>query len=114
LLRFCRQNGTTTVLDVVIPHKNKGMGGLERLLPYVDYFLPNNEEASLLTGISEPLDQIRAFQGCGANTVIVTLGELGAIAAKGRDIYRAEAFTVESVDPSGGGDAFSAGVIAGI
>jgi sugar/nucleoside kinase (ribokinase family) len=114
LLRFCRENGTTTMLDVVIPHKNKGMGGLERLLPYVDYFLPNGEEASLLTGTSDPLEQIRVFQGCGASTVIVTLGEAGAIAARGQDVYRAEAFKVESVDPSGGGDAFSAGVIAGM
>jgi hypothetical protein len=35
------------------------------LLRLVDYFLPNNDEALLLTGLAHPPDQLRAFMQMG-------------------------------------------------
>ena len=114
LLRFCQDNHITTVLDVVIPHHIGGLSGMETLLPHIDYFLPNDEEARLLTGTTDPLEQVRIFQQHGANSVIITQGETGCIAAQGKDLWRTGAFKVQTIDPSGGGDAFAAGVIAGL
>ncbi|MCL4251649.1 MAG: carbohydrate kinase family protein [Anaerolineae bacterium] len=114
LFAFCRSQGVVTMLDVVIPLHQTGMNGIDRVLPYVDYFVPNDDEARLLTGLSDPLDQASLFQACGAGTVIITQGKHGLLGLRGHDMWRAEAFQVEAVDPSGGGDAFSAGIITGI
>lgn len=114
VLQFCQSNGVVTVLDVVIPHHQKGMNGLEQVLPYVDYFMPNDDEAKLLTGLDDPLEQARVFQQCGAHTVIITQGEKGSLALRGKEVWQTNAFNVESIDPSGGGDAFSAGIVTGI
>jgi sugar/nucleoside kinase (ribokinase family) len=114
LLKFCRQQGIVTVVDVVVPQQLQGMEELAPLLPHIDWFIPNDDEAQRFTGFSEPREQLRTFQDHGANAVIVTCGEKGAVAALGEDRWECSAFRTECVDPSGGGDAFAAGVIAGI
>ena len=113
-LAFCKSEGVATIVDVVVPQNQKGLAGLDLILPYTDYFLPNDDEAALLTGKDDPLDQIRVFQNRGANTVIITQGEKGCVAARGKDVWRSGVFTVDTIDPSGGGDAFDAGVITGM
>jgi len=114
LLAYCRGRGVRTVVDVVVPHDYFGTGKLAPLLPHVDYFLPNDDEARRLTGQSDPDRQIDALLGCGAQTVIVTRGNAGSVAGNGRKRWRAGAYQVESVDPTGAGDAFAAGIITGI
>lgn len=114
VLRFCRAKGIITIVDVVIPQYVKGLGGLEELLAYIDYFVPNQDEARLLTGLADSLDQIRALRAYAASTVIITCGETGAVAARGSDVWHVDAFRVAGVDPSGSGDAFSAGLVTGI
>jgi len=113
-LAFCKSKGVATIVDVVVPHYQRGLEGLDLILPYTDYFLPNDDEAALLTGKDDPLEQIKVFQANGANTVIITRGEKGCVAARGKDVWRSGVFTVDTIDPSGGGDAFDTGVIIGM
>ena len=40
LLQFCRGCGVTTVLDVAVPHEQRGLTQLTGLLPLIDVFLP--------------------------------------------------------------------------
>jgi sugar/nucleoside kinase (ribokinase family) len=84
------------------------------LLPHVDYFLPNNEEAERLTGESDPVAQASAFRAAGAGTVVITCGESGATAADADGVWSCPAHRVDVVDPSGSGDAFAAGLVTGI
>jgi sugar/nucleoside kinase (ribokinase family) len=114
LLAYCRQRGIVTVVDVVVPHDYEGLEELRPLLPQVDYFLPNDDEAWRLTGQNETDGQIEAMLAAGARTVIITRGPHGSIAAAGRDRWEAGAYQIEAIDPSGSGDAFDAGVIAGV
>lgn len=114
LLKFCREKGVITVVDVVITQHMSGMSELFSLLPFIDYFLPNDDEARALTGCAKPVDQLRALLAEGAGTVIITCGREGAIAAKNGECWRAGIFQMEVVDPSGSGDAFSSGIITGI
>jgi sugar/nucleoside kinase (ribokinase family) len=114
LLRFCQSKSITTVLDVVIPKGHLGFHGLDKLLPHIDYFVPNDDEAQQITGEADPLEQIRVFQRHGANTVIITRGELGCIAAKGSEMWQGGIYPINPVDLTGSGDAFSAGLIVGI
>lgn len=114
LLRYCRQNDVVTVVDVVVPQDSAGADDVKSILPEIDYFLPNYDEAAVITGETDPLDQLQAFSQYGANTVVVTLGENGSVATRDGRFWRAPAFSVDLVDPSGSGDAFTAGFIAGI
>ena len=114
LLRFCRSHGVITVVDVVIPQNASIPADLGPLLSAIDYLLPNNDEAQRMTGLSDPLEQLRAFIRWGANTVIVTRGRHGVVAGRGRELWRAGIYEMNIVDPSGCGDAFAAGVVTGV
>jgi len=108
------QSGVKTVLDVVVPGPGEYLSRLDRLLPHVDVFSPNNHEAALMTGESEPVNQADAFRRLGAKTVVITMGGVGAVLVSDRARLRAGVFSVPFVDGSGGGDAFDAGFIYGL
>jgi len=115
LLLFCRDQGVITVLDVVIPENVSISADLAALLPAIDYFLPNGDEARVMTGRSDPMEQLRAFLSLGANTVFITQGQRGLIAGRGQVSWQAGVYDMEEgIDPSGCGDAFAAGVVTGI
>jgi sugar/nucleoside kinase (ribokinase family) len=109
-----RRAGARTVLDVVTPGPGDYLPGLEKLLPHVDVFLPNNHEAELISRESDPLRQAEFFRRCGAATVVITLGEHGSVLAADGLRLRAAAYPMPFVDGSGGGDAFAAGFIDGM
>ena len=114
IFRFCRSKGIITILDVVTPQAIDGFGTLTTLLPHVDYFLPNDDEAAKFTGQSNLVDQIRAIQDLGTSTVIITCGEKGAVAAQGGTLWRSEIYRMDAIDPSGSGDGFTTGAITAI
>jgi sugar/nucleoside kinase (ribokinase family) len=109
-----RQAGAKTVLDVVTPGRADYLPQLKPLLPQVDVFLPNNHEAELITGETDPLRQAEQFHQLGAKTAIITLGDGGSVLVNGKERLRAAAYAVPFVDGSGGGDAFAAGYILGL
>ncbi len=119
LFEQARASNTVTVLDIVVPASDEPRRDLlERdllpVLPHTDVFLPNTDEARLLTGIANPLEQAEFFRSKGARTVVVTLGGEGAVLVSDNVRLRAGVFPVEFVDGTGAGDAFDAGYIAGI
>jgi sugar/nucleoside kinase (ribokinase family) len=114
LFRAARARGAQTVLDVVTPGPGDYLRRLEPVLPHVDVFLPNNHEAELITGLSDPLRQAEMFQRMGAQTAIVTLGDAGSVLVTAGLRVRAGTFSVPLVDATGGGDAFAAGYIDGM
>jgi sugar/nucleoside kinase (ribokinase family) len=111
VLKHCRARKIATVVDVVVPQSRGGMEQLKPLLPWIDVFLPNEDEARAFTGLTDPFDQVRAFAQAGAGTVIVTRGREGSIAMRDGKIWSCGAYSMDVVDPSGSGDAFSSGVI---
>ena len=112
LLKFCRTNNVVTVVDVVAAEGSQDFSGLDRCLPYIDYFLPNNDEAARLSGKVDPVQQALYFRDQGVETTVITRGSAGAIAVRGHDLWQVGVFDFEIVDPTGCGDAFDAGVIA--
>jgi len=114
LLKFCRSRKIATVVDVVLPHAWNALDELKPLLPEIDYFLPNHDEARMITGQGDPFAQLKTFAAYGANTVIVTQGKAGAIAARGGEYWQCGVYPATVVDPSGSGDAFSAGIVTGL
>jgi sugar/nucleoside kinase (ribokinase family) len=114
LLAFCRDQKVVTVVDVVLPINFKRASEMEKLLPYVDWFLPNDAEAAVLTGETDPLKAVSVFRDWGAHGLVVTLGERGAVGVLENECWRCKAYPWPTVDPSGAGDAFASGLITGI
>jgi sugar/nucleoside kinase (ribokinase family) len=114
LFRSARRLGATTVLDVVIGDVAPIPAMLAEALPETDVFLPNHDEAKLLTGIEDPWEQAEHFRRLGAETVVITAGGDGAYALSPQERLHLPAFEVEQVDGTGSGDAFVAGFILGL
>jgi sugar/nucleoside kinase (ribokinase family) len=107
--------GAHTLLDVVLPgDAHASMDDLRSILPSVDFFLPNEDEARQLTGEQDPERQAACFNEAGAATVVITMGSDGLLVRTATDFRLLPAPRVEVVDGSGAGDAFAAGLIVGI
>jgi sugar/nucleoside kinase (ribokinase family) len=84
--------------------------GFASLLPYVDYFLPNEVEALHLTNadsVEEAADELSQL----SKTIVVKRGKDGAIARSGSQVWLAPAFRIDSVETTGAGDCFNAGLL---
>lgn len=92
----------------------------DEIFPLCDYIMPNETEASLLSGI--PVDSLETAEAAarvllakGAANVIVTLGEKGALLCNAHEVYLAPAVTAgPCVDTTGAGDGFAGGFAAGL
>lgn len=109
-LRMARAAGVTTILNPApAADLPDGMLGL------CDYATPNESEAEALTGIAvkTPADAERAARAlldAGVGTVIITLGENGALCHDGQVVTHVPAFNAGPVvETTGAGDAFNGG-----
>jgi sugar/nucleoside kinase (ribokinase family) len=109
-----RRAGAKTVLDVITPGSVDDLPRLEKILPHVDVFLPNDQEAQLILGEKDTLRQAERFHQGGVGTVIITMGDRGSVLVGQNVRLRAESYRVPFVDGTGGGDAFAAGYIDGL
>jgi sugar/nucleoside kinase (ribokinase family) len=114
VFRAARSAGAKTVLDVVTPGPADYLSRLEKLLPHVDVFMPNNQEGELISGEKDAVKQAELFHRLGVGTSIVTMGGDGSILIDARRRLRCSAFLMPFVDGTGGGDAFCAGYICGM
>ena len=91
----------------------------DELLQHVDYLVPNETEAQILTGV-DVVDTAsaevaaRALRVAGARHVIVTLGERGSLTVGGGETFHTAAPEVEVVDTTAAGDAFVGGLVVGL
>ncbi|MFO0960283.1 MAG: carbohydrate kinase family protein [Isosphaeraceae bacterium] len=109
-----RRRGILTVLDVACPGPSDYLRRLEPILQHTDVFLPNDDEAALILGETDPVAQADAFHGMGAKRVIITCGEHGAVSVSDGLRVKLGTYPIEFVDGTGGGDAFDSGYIAGL
>lgn len=89
--------------------------GAEKFLELVadaTILLPNLDEGRALTGLDDP-GAVAAALGERFPLVAMTLGENGVIiAGQGREQRRVDAVRSAAIDPTGAGDAFTAGFLA--
>lgn len=114
LLAEAKARGITTTLDV-FASTPEDFPLIRPLLAHTDYFMPSEEEAMALSGMTD-YEQIAAFlldQGVGA--VILTLGADGAMYRDQRgqkiDI---PSYKIDVVCTCGCGDCFNAGFATGL
>lgn len=112
LFRAARRRGSRVVLNVCIP--GGGHVDVRRclgVLSEVDLFLPNEDEARVITGEEDVEFQARVLREAGARRVVITRGARGLYGVGDGRVVRMGVFDVPVVDPSGCGDCFTAGLI---
>lgn len=87
----------------------------DAILKNVDYLIPNETELRILLGLSPddptPTDELaQQLRQRGVGTLIVTIGEKGAMILTDDHIQEIPSATVEVVDTTGAGDAFNSGL----
>jgi sugar/nucleoside kinase (ribokinase family) len=114
-LREARRRKCQIVFNVCVV-QNNGVDprGCLDLLPAVDVFVPNEDEARVITGVSDVARQAECLRRAGARCVVITRGEAGLYADDGRHILTMGAYDVPVLDPSGCGDCFLAGLVAAL
>lgn len=120
ILRDARQRGVVTLLDTGWPDEGwtaSVRAELERLLPHLDAFLPNRDEALGCAGLSQDGDievAVDRLLSAGAGRVVVKLGPEGALIDGVDGRAHAPAHRVTVHDTVGAGDTFNAGLVAGL
>jgi sugar/nucleoside kinase (ribokinase family) len=113
ILSFARDHGTVTSADILAPGEQAAAirDWLAPALEHLDYLLPNDEQVLALTGAGDLHSGCETLLDQGVGCVAATCGAGGAVVV-GRDgAERVPAFSVEVVDTTGCGDAFSAGFL---
>jgi ribokinase len=77
---------------------------------YIDYVVPNEIEAHMLTGKMTPEEAAAVLLPETRRGVVISLGEEGAMAVDRAGLNRFPAHKVKVVDTTGAGDAFRAGL----
>lgn len=114
-LKLAKSSGAITTMDILGIKQEKMAEKIAPCMPYLDYFMPNLEEAGMITGLSDPDEMCKYFLSAGAKNVILKMGERGSlILSSNGERIRVPAFKVKLVDTTGCGDAWSAGFIAGL
>jgi ribokinase len=111
--RRARQAGATTILNpapaVALP---------DEAYPLIDILTPNRSELGVLTGLDPESGGVeeaaRSLVVRGAGEVIVTLGDQGLIRVTSSGAESLPARRVRTRDTTGAGDAFNAGLAAGL
>jgi sugar/nucleoside kinase (ribokinase family) len=114
ILERARNAGAVTSADVKFDAYGLGFDGVRHVLPLLDFFLPNYEEALYLTSEREPSRQCNALINAGCRSVIIKLGEQGCYLAADGTRRLVSSCPAKRVDTTGAGDNFVAGFLTGL
>lgn len=110
LFRRAKEAGLTTSFDPGWDPDEAWGDDIFEVLDNVDVFLPNEQEALLISGkktIEEALEELNKH----ASIIVVTRGSQGSICQSDGKTVRAKVFPVEPKDPTGAGDSFNTGFL---
>ena len=114
LMQEAKARGCTTTLDVFAATQ-KDFRLVEPLLPYTDYFMPSEEEAMALSGLTNFERVCDLLLAKGAKAVVLTLGPEGALYRDQNGLsFETPAYDIEVVCTCGCGDCFNAGFATGL
>jgi len=110
-----KERGLTISFDVVTIEDLKKYKSefVEEILPLVDFFSPNLEEARIITGLDDPKLSVKKLGKICKVFSTVTMGEKGAYISDGENVVYLPSLKIDTVDTTGAGDGFLAGLIYG-
>ncbi|MCG9970631.1 carbohydrate kinase family protein [Christiangramia crocea] len=111
IFKKAKESGLSTSLDLQYDPEEKWDFNYKECLPYVDIFLPNEDELLMLTGQENQevaIGKIKPF----SNTIVIKLGKNGSRLINNKsDIKAAPYLNKKYKDAIGAGDSFNAGFI---
>jgi sugar/nucleoside kinase (ribokinase family) len=111
ILRRARDGGATTSMDILSEGSPKLLTILKPCFPFVDWFMPNTDQACKLTESRMPEEAAQRLLDLGVGGVVLTMGADGSLMTTARERAHLPAHDVKVVDTSGCGDAYCAGFI---
>ena len=113
IFRYAKEQGKTVCADMTKCKKNETAEKIACALQYVDYLLPNEEEALLLTGKDTAEEAARTLQDAGAGTVVVKCGSRGCylLEKEKEGVWIPAEEGAVCIDTTGAGDSFAAGFL---
>ena len=84
LIREAHESGAIVCADTKLPtFRRTELSEIADVLPFIDYFFPNEEEALYYTDMDEPRDAVTELLSMGVKGVIVKCGAKGIVAGQG-------------------------------
>lgn len=115
ILRRAKELGCTTTVDFLMSPRPDAQELIAPALPYIDYLMPNIEEAGWLVGTEDRREIIGWLHAHGVGCSVLTMGGDGvSIAVRGEEEVVMPAYAIDVVDTTGCGDAFTSGFISGL
>lgn len=115
LFRLAKEQGAIVCADMTKCKNHETVKDLRKTLPYVDYLLPNYEEAAMLTGETEIGRIADVLLAAGVKNVVIKWGSRGCYIKNGETQLMIPAVLgVDCVDTTGAGDSFAAGFLYGL
>jgi sugar/nucleoside kinase (ribokinase family) len=116
VLQFACDHDVLTTMDLLSPGDGTAWERLGPALPYVRYFMPNEDQLANLTGTAtaEHAAGARRVLDSGAGAVLVSRAADGASLFTAAGRTDVPALPVQVIDTTGCGDAVSAGFITGL
>lgn len=114
LLAQAKSMGKKTSLDVCWDSSGRWLSLVEPCLSHVDIFMPNLDEARMLSG-KDSLSAMGDFSlSYGIQTLVIKMGPEGCYVRTRDSEYYLPPYRVDAVDATGAGDAFVVGFLTGI
>lgn len=112
-LKLARSRGVITSMDVT-SCRDGHWEVIEPCYPYLDYFLPSEDQARKISNQTDPAKIADYFLERGVKNVAVKLGSRGSFCSNGKTSFYCGCYQVPIVETTGAGDAFVAGFLTGV
>ena len=110
-VELAQDMGIDLSMDIGTAPAAQAKDELERILPLLNLVILGSDEAGDLLSSQTPEEAISALLERGVSMVAYKLGQDGCIVADHTSTHRLPAFEVETIDTTGAGDAFCAGML---
>jgi len=112
ILQKAKELGKTTSMDVTWDGRGRWISVAEPFLPYLDLFMPSENEAVQIAGETEPERIADFLLAKKVGTVVLKLGEKGSLIKNETEHFYTPIFPVAAVDTTGAGDSFVGGFLS--
>ena len=117
LFRKVKEQNVIICADMTKAKNGETVEMIAEALPYIDYMMPNEAEAFLVTGETEPEKSAAILKAAGVKNVIIKCGKRGCYVLSEDDnkgYYVPAVEHVTCIDTTGAGDSFAAGFMYGL
>ena len=110
-----KKQGMLVCADMTKRKNGETVEDIAEALSMIDYLMPNEEEAYLVTGANTPEEAAAVFRHYGVKNVVIKSGKKGCyVENESLKMWISPEKQVVPVDTTGAGDSFAAGFVYGL